>query len=146
MKILTINTHSILEKDYEKKCEYFKDAIIKIQPDIIAMQEVSQSKWAKTVDNPNYIGTIPIKSDNHALKISKMLSDYGIHYFYNWLGIKYGYKIFEEGISVFSKKPIESISQLLLTKVLIFSHAFQIYSKCHKKDPFLNHKRLISSR
>ena len=116
MKILTINTHSILEKDYEKKCEYFKDAIIKIQPDIIAMQEVSQSKWAKTVDNPNYIGTIPIKSDNHALKISKMLSDYGIHYFYNWLGIKYGYKIFEEGISVFSKKPIESISQLLLTK------------------------------
>ena len=116
MKILTINTHSILEKDYEKKCEYFKDAIIRIQPDIIAMQEVNQSKWAKTVDNPNYIGNMQIKSDNHALKISKMLENSKVNYFYNWLGIKFSYKIFEEGISIFSKKPIENVSELLLTE------------------------------
>ena len=30
MKLLTINTHSLIEKDYDKKCEYFVDAISRI--------------------------------------------------------------------------------------------------------------------
>lgn len=116
MKFLTINTHSIIEKDYDKKCEYFVDAISRIKPDIITMQEVNQSKWAKTVDSDNFCGDFKLKTDNHAMKMSKMLKDYGLDYYYNWLGIKYGYKIFEEGLGVLSLNPIEKSDSLLLTK------------------------------
>ena len=115
MKLLTINTHSIIEKDYEQKCEYFIDAITRIRPDIIAMQEVNQSKWAQKTDNSNYCGDFPLKSDNHAIKINKLLLKNGIDYHYNWLGIKYGYKIFEEGLAVFSLEPIEKTESVLLT-------------------------------
>ena len=115
MKLLTINTHSLVEKDYDKKCEYFVDAISRIKPDIIAMQEVNQSKWAKTVDSNDFCGKFLLKSDNHAIKISKMLEKCGLKYYYNWLGIKYGYKLFEEGLAVFSLSPIEKTDSILLT-------------------------------
>lgn len=116
MKLLTINTHSIIEKDYEKKCGYFVDAITRIKPDIIAMQEVNQSKWAKTADSNNFCGDFSIKTDNHAMKMSKILEKCGLKYYYNWLGIKYGYKIFEEGLGVLSKTPLEECEPFLLTK------------------------------
>lgn len=116
MKLLTINTHSIIEKDYEKKCEYFVDTITRIKPDIIAMQEVNQSKWAKTVDSNNFCGDFPLKTDNHVMKMSNCLEKSGVNYYYNWLGIKYGYKIFEEGLGILSKTPIEKSDSFLLTK------------------------------
>ena len=116
MKLLTINTHSLIEKDYDKKCEYFVDAISRIKPDIIAMQEVNQSKWAKTVDSNNFCGEFLLKADNHAIKISKILEKCGLKYYYNWLGIKYGYKIFEEGLGILSLTPIEEADSFLLTK------------------------------
>ena len=43
MKILTLNTHSHLEPDYEKKLSEFVKAVCEIKPDIIALQEVNQS-------------------------------------------------------------------------------------------------------
>ena len=42
MKIMTINTHSYIEDDAEKKLDIFIDTIMRIKPDIIAMQEVNQ--------------------------------------------------------------------------------------------------------
>ena len=122
MKILTINTHSLIEKDYEKKCEYFKNAIINHKPDIIAMQEVNQSKWARTVDNSHFSGDIPIKSDNHALKICKMLREESIDYHFNWLGIKNGYKPFDEGLSILSLVPIDKTDSLLLSKTYDYNN------------------------
>ena len=43
MKILTLNTHSIIEDNYERKFDIFTDAIFRLRPDVIAMQEVNQS-------------------------------------------------------------------------------------------------------
>ena len=116
MKLLTINTHSLVEKDYEKKCEYFIDVILRQKPDIIAMQEVNQSKWARTVDNSCFSGDLPIKSDNHALKVCKMLKEENMNYHFNWLGIKNGYKIFDEGLSILSLNQIDKTDALLLSK------------------------------
>ena len=43
MKLLTINTHSHIEKDYDRKCDIFVDAVLRHRPDVIAMQEINQS-------------------------------------------------------------------------------------------------------
>ena len=42
MKILTLNTHSLQEENYEQKLNWFVEGILKERPDIIAMQEVNQ--------------------------------------------------------------------------------------------------------
>jgi len=41
MKLLTLNTHSIIEENYEQKFKIFVDEIYKERPDIIALQEVN---------------------------------------------------------------------------------------------------------
>ena len=43
MKLLTLNTHSLAETEYERKLEAFVAGILEEQPDIMALQEVNQS-------------------------------------------------------------------------------------------------------
>lgn len=43
MKLLTLNTHSLVEKEYEKKLKDFVDAVSREVPDIIALQEINQT-------------------------------------------------------------------------------------------------------
>ena len=50
MKLLTLNTHSLLEENYEQKTRDFVAAVIKERPDILALQEVNQSVNAKEAD------------------------------------------------------------------------------------------------
>lgn len=103
MKLLTINTHSIIETGYKKKLEIFVDAVGKIQPDIIAMQEVNQVK----------IGS----SFNHAEAVVSMLEKIGVNYYYKWLPIKLGYGMFDEGLAVLSKWPIEYSKSFFISEI-----------------------------
>ena len=50
MKLLTLNTHSLEETDYESKLLAFAGGIWKEQPDIIALQEVNQTQTSSPVD------------------------------------------------------------------------------------------------
>ena len=109
MKLLTINTHSLLEKNYNEKCGIFADAIRKLSPDIIAMQEVNQS-----ISLPVYTPASPLiclnpsvalKKDNHALNVMEKLGAYGIKYYGVWLAVKKGYGIYDEGLAFLSKIP-----------------------------------------
>ena len=43
MRLLTLNTHSLVEPDYEAKRKFFVDFIAKEQPDVFALQEVNQT-------------------------------------------------------------------------------------------------------
>ena len=43
MKLLTLNTHSLIEENYEQKFKIFVEEIYKEHPDIIALQEINQS-------------------------------------------------------------------------------------------------------
>lgn len=104
MKLLTINTHSHIEPDYDKKCDIFTDAILRHRPDIIAMQEVNQR-----IDAP-YIGLgkgFDVKKDNHAIRITRMLYDSGVKYNCFWYGFKNSCDVYQEGIAVLSLKPAE---------------------------------------
>ena len=120
MRLLTINTHSLLEENYKEKCNIFVDVIQRVKPDVIAMQEVNQRVDAPVASSPEVFGyrgeaQIPLKADNHALKISQMLEKCGEHYIFCWDGIKCGYNKFDEGIAVFSRKPIEKAESYFLT-------------------------------
>lgn len=110
LTLLTLNTHSLIEEDYEQKTKIFVLAIKEIVPDVFALQEVNQ-----TADKPTIIPDsmycplrdgVHIKNDNHAAKISMYLNDMGLNYYWTYLPIKNGYKIYDEGLAVFSKKKI----------------------------------------
>ena len=105
MKLLTINTHSLLEEEYDRKCREFVRGILKHYPDVIAMQEVNQTLGEEIVDNQSFIGTVPLRKDNHALRIMEMLRENGADYNMVWAGIKQGYGKFEEGLAFLTKQP-----------------------------------------
>lgn len=114
MKLLTINTHSLLKKDSDSKLKMFADAICDIEPDVIAMQEVNQSRLAKTV---KHCGEFGIKSDNYALKLNNELAKHSIFYNYVWEGMKHSYCKYDEGLAVFSKMPIEESHSFYISSV-----------------------------
>ncbi|MCD7909239.1 MAG: endonuclease/exonuclease/phosphatase family protein [Clostridium sp.] len=49
MKLITLNTHSLAEPDYENKLKLFARAVLRETPDVIALQEVNQSVDEKPV-------------------------------------------------------------------------------------------------
>ena len=50
MKLISLNTHSLIEKEWKKKCRMFSDAVSNHHADIVAMQEVNQTHDAEPFD------------------------------------------------------------------------------------------------
>ena len=115
MKLMTLNTHSLAEKNYRRKLYEFTVAVAEEKPDIIALQEVNQTRNADTVqisELTNYFSCnekLLIKKDNHAYNAVKILEKSGISYYWTWLGIKLGYDKYDEGIALMSRTPITEI-------------------------------------
>ena len=108
MKILTLNTHSLLDEDYSQKLEWFVEGILKEKPDIIALQEVNQTFNAAILEPEMLEGQYPvpgcmsIRSDNHAARVARMLRQRGVDCYWAWIPIKLGYGKFDEGVAVLS--------------------------------------------
>ena len=125
MKLLTLNTHSLIEKNYNKKLKTLIKAIDKHQPDIIAMQEIMQPKDAKKVQKNEKLlslGKIPVKEGNHALNVLNSLEKKGLSYNCIWLGIKKAYDIYDEGMAIFSKREIDEVKSILLSTFDIYEN------------------------
>lgn len=122
MKLLTLNTHSLIIPEHEAKREIFVDFIAKEQPEVFALQEVNQTASAPLLGEvpagyyPCPGNHVPLKADNHAAAVAKMLAQRGIHYDWSWLPAKIGYDIYDEGAAVFSRTPITDAENLLLSK------------------------------
>ncbi len=121
MKLLTLNTHSLEEQEMELKQKQFAEAVCRLRPDIIALQEVNQRQDAMPVsDLPESYhpesGDVIIKADNHALAISRLLDQMAPGYTWTWLPIKVGYDKYDEGMAFFSKKPIQSTENILVSE------------------------------
>lgn len=121
MKLLTLNTHSLIEDNYKEKLSHFVSAIEKERPDIIALQEVNQ-----TICEPAAIpcgGYTPcadgiiIRRDNHVHNAVMQLRARGINYYWSWLPIKKGYDMYDEGVAIMSLSPIAA------TKVIAVSNS-----------------------
>ena len=142
MKLLTLNTHSLIEENYPEKLKYFAAAIEKERPDIIALQEVNQSISAKVVAPENLMNFIPcgaiaVKEDNHLYNAVKKLSEKGIVYYWTWLGIKCGYGKYDEGIGILSRSPVIETDMAAVSSVDDYSNwrTRKIIGICTKKDP-----------
>lgn len=118
MKLLTLNTHSHIEENYEEKLGYFVAAVQAEKPDVIALQEVNQSSdadYAVSVSGLTPCCKDIIRSDNHVCRAAEMLAEAGEKYFWTWLPIKRGYEKFDEGIALMSRSPILETDVLLVS-------------------------------
>ena len=111
MKLLTLNTHSLVEDNYSKKLDAFVSAIAEQRPDIIALQEVNQTIAETQVDviSEGYVPcveNIVIRKDNHVYKAAELLENAGVKYYWTWLPLKKGYDKYDEGIALMSRSRI----------------------------------------
>lgn len=149
MKLLTLNTHSLAEENYEQKLNRFAEMIAKERPDVFALQEVNQtiaevpvfpdnakenrphpddsSEIQKLCLKPghyipcrDYFG--PLRRDNHALRLAALLEEKQCPYFWTWVPAKIGYKIYEEGLALFSLSPIRQTEQFFISQSQDFSN------------------------
>lgn len=111
MKLLTLNTHSLVEEEYETKRELFVQTVLREKPDVMALQEVNQSCLAEPVEVPPEGDVaaegILLRCDNHAYRVAEEFRKNGLLYYWVWLPMKIGYKKYDEGLAVFSRSPIE---------------------------------------
>ena len=126
MKLLTLNTHSLEETDMKKKQEAFAAFVLENQPDIIALQEVNQIMTAPVLPDPEgYVpaqDAVPLKSGNHALAVSRLLEAGNLAYAWSWLPAKVGYGKYDEGLALFSRKPILETASLLVSNTDDYSN------------------------
>ena len=143
MKLLTLNSHSLAEPDYEAKWKWFCQGILEERPEIMALQESSQNINSEEVSPqelaasgfvrcpyaPGEAGAaagdetggegprIPIRRDNHAFQTVSYLRSHGLPYYWTWAGAKIGYGKYDEGLALFSRLPVLGASQFYLTSV-----------------------------
>ncbi len=59
MKLITLNTHSLAEPDWEKKLELFAELVFRERPDVIALQEVNQTRSSMIAEGAEETGFLP---------------------------------------------------------------------------------------
>ena len=68
MKIITLNTHSLIEENYETKLIQFVEMVKTEQPDVIALQEVNQSLACPAAGSPESVGYISSKGNDKLVR------------------------------------------------------------------------------
>ena len=122
MKLLTFNAHSLQGEDAEQNLERFAAFAAEVRPDLIALQEVNQSRTAAPIDGPGrqgYVPTpsgIPLRRDNYAANAARLLRTAGLSCSWTWLPIKLGYGKYDEGLALLSlSAPIAETRSLLVS-------------------------------
>ena len=124
MKIVTLNTHSIVENDYENKLKSFVDMIIAEKPFVFGLQEVNQSQALPEAGCERLVGNVmcegvdvTIRENNHALRVAEMLHDTGLEYEWVWIPLKVGYDSYDEGLAIFSLSKIIDTRQFYISNI-----------------------------
>ena len=119
MKLITLNTHSLIEEHYEEKLHAFAETVRKEKPDILALQEVNQLACEEIWPDEELPGfvrcrgfSLPVRRGNHAGRLAELLRDSGLSYSWTWISAKLGYDRYDEGMAVFSLSPIVDTDQL----------------------------------
>lgn len=123
MKLITLNTHSLIEEHYEEKLRAFADLICKERPDILAMQEVNQLASEEILPDETIPGfvrcsgfSLPLRKGNHAARLAGLLSARGLSYSWTWISAKLGYDRYDEGMALFSLKAIADTDQFQISR------------------------------
>lgn len=116
MKILTLNMNShardFKREELEKTIHFLAEYMRKEQVDIAALQECGQTSgvacWEGEIPPGFHSGGsgIALKEDNAAALLAAVLSEAGENYDWTWGGVKQGYGKYDEGLAIFSRRPI----------------------------------------
>lgn len=123
MKIMTLNTHSLIEQDYPQKLQHFVHGVLTEMPDVIALQEVNQSITAPIAEGVLLTGyvpaqdTVPVRVDNHAANVARLLRTAGIAVSWTYLPIKVGYGRYDEGLALLTlNRRITRVDSCLISR------------------------------
>lgn len=126
MKLLTLNTHSLIEPYAENQVEPLTSWILEQGINIACFQEVNQKQSDSLVDQSSLIAsgyvppeagsTIPIKQSNFVLAVARALRNKGRSYYWTWLPVHVGYNTYDEGLAVLSSSPISDVHSIHLSK------------------------------
>ncbi|MDR1606511.1 MAG: endonuclease/exonuclease/phosphatase family protein [Streptococcaceae bacterium] len=121
MKLLTLNTHSYMETDFEVKLYQLVKMLVQTRPDIISLQEVNQTLTAATLTPDDFYQPITnepplIKSDNFAYRLTSELRSQGLAYYWTYATSHIGYDRFDEGVAILSRVPFDSVKSVLVSE------------------------------
>lgn len=123
MKLLTLNTHSLLEPDQEKKTEEFAGLIAAERPEIFALQEVNQLAEEEALSDQGLKGFVrckdfsgAIRKGNYAAALAVCLNRLGLSYNWTWIGVKLGYGRYDEGLALFSLSPVLETDSFFISR------------------------------
>lgn len=124
MKLLTLNCHSLQEQNAAQKQAWFVDVVARERPDLIALQEVNQTRTAPLVDPTRLAGfcpdpncPVPVRWDNHAAEVANRLRRVGLPCTWTWTAAKVGYGIYDEGLALFSlNQPIAQVDAFRISR------------------------------
>ncbi len=123
MKIMTLNTHSLLEADAEEKLRMFAEGVLAEMPDVIALQEVNQTIAAPEADASLLTGyvpaqsAVPVRSDNYAAHAARLLREAGVMCSWTYLPVKVGYSRFDEGLAMLVlNREITHVERFLISR------------------------------
>ena len=124
MKLLTLNTHSLVEGKSAEQVEILCEAILCEGFDVIALQEVNQP-----IKNPPAEGQLwghcpipcqeirmSVKEGNFSLALAQSLTMAGAPGYWCYLPMKVGYGKYDEGLSLFCRTPIVELRYGYLTE------------------------------
>lgn len=110
MKLLTLNTHSLVEGRGEAQISVLADAILAERFDVIALQEVNQLKEHAPISEGSLV-----KRGNFAAEVIEKLGKAGEKYYFSYLPIKLGYEKYDEGLAFLCRTPIIETRSILLS-------------------------------
>ena len=123
MKIMTLNTHSLVEKNYAEKLQQFVHGVLEEMPDVIALQEVNQTIAAPLADEVLLTGyvpaqtAVPVRADNHAANAARLLREAGVPCSWTYLPIKVGYGKYDEGLAMLVlERRISHVESFLISR------------------------------
>lgn len=96
LKLLTLNLHCLEEEDIKLNQEIITDKIIKLDCDIVFLQEVAQTATKKIIKEN-------IKVDNYGLQLQQSLKESNKDYYYYYEPIKHSFEKYDEGVAILSK-------------------------------------------
>lgn len=121
MKLLTLNTHSLVGEDFEARAAMFVAALARESPDVIALQEVNQSISAPVLTEPlsRFVpcgGSRPFREDLYAWRLVRELESEGLFYTWTYLPTKLGYGRYDEGLAFLCRAPIAEAKACLISR------------------------------
>lgn len=116
MRLMTLNTHSLVEDDHEQKLRWFVSGLLSLRPDVVALQEVNQSIAAPPAEASILEGYVPaqsrmpIRADNYAAHAARLLQEAGVSCAWTYLPMKRGYDRYDEGLALLAlDRTIDSV-------------------------------------